>query len=84
MRKLRPRSRICVNQYQIDSNDATATGDWTIVIRSDGSRQWALKGKPVYTRFHDAPDSPTGETVSPAWHLVPYAPTNAKLTAAKH
>ena len=65
-------------------SDAVTTGDWTIVTRSDGSRQWALKGKPVYTRFHDAPDAPGGETVSTAWHLVPYAPARATLPVAKH
>lgn len=57
-------------------SDGVATGDWTIVTRSDGSRQWALKGKPVYTRFHDAPETPGGEAVSPAWHLVPYMPAS--------
>ena len=25
-----------------------ASGDWTVVTRDDGSRQWAYKGKPVY------------------------------------
>ena len=29
--------------------DAKASGDWTVVTRDDGSRQWAYKGKPVYT-----------------------------------
>lgn len=65
-------------------SDAVATGDWTIVTRSDGNRQWALKGKPVYTRFHDAPDAPGGEAVSPSWHLVPYTPAAATLTVVKH
>jgi predicted lipoprotein with Yx(FWY)xxD motif len=30
---------------------AGPVGDWTIVGRKDGARQWAYKGKPVYT-FH--------------------------------
>ena len=25
-----------------------ASGDWTIVMRDDGLKQWAYKGKPVY------------------------------------
>ena len=58
------------------AGDAAPIGDWTIVTRTDGSRQWALKGKPVYTRFHDAPETPGGEAVSPAWHLVPYRPVS--------
>jgi len=65
-------------------SDAVTTGDWTVIARSDGGRQWALKGKPVYTRFHDAPDAPGGEAVSPSWHLVPYAPVGATRTVAKH
>ena len=28
-------------------------GDWTIIARDDGRQQWAYKGHPVYTRFHD-------------------------------
>jgi predicted lipoprotein with Yx(FWY)xxD motif len=28
-------------------------GDWTIIARDDGGRQWAYKGHPVYTRYHD-------------------------------
>jgi predicted lipoprotein with Yx(FWY)xxD motif len=28
-------------------------GDWTIIGRDDGRRQWAYKGHPVYTRYHD-------------------------------
>lgn len=28
--------------------DAKAQGDWTIVARDDGTKQWAYKGKPLY------------------------------------
>jgi predicted lipoprotein with Yx(FWY)xxD motif len=28
-------------------------GDWTVIARDDGGRQWAYKGHPVYARFHD-------------------------------
>ena len=52
--------------------DAAPVGEWTVVMRSDGKRQWALRGKPVYTRFHDAPDMPTGDGVDGVWHLIPY------------
>jgi len=27
---------------------ASTSGDWSIVTRDDGGRQWAYKGKPVY------------------------------------
>jgi predicted lipoprotein with Yx(FWY)xxD motif len=36
-------------------------GDWTIIVRDDGNRQWAYKGQPVYTRFHDMPLDSDGE-----------------------
>lgn len=33
---------------------ATASGDWTIVVRDDGKRQWAYKGHALYTFSKDA------------------------------
>ena len=33
--------------------DATASGDYTVVTRDDGSKQWAFKGKPLYTFAKD-------------------------------
>ena len=32
---------------------ATASGDWTIVTRDDGSKMWAFKGHPLYTFLDD-------------------------------
>ena len=32
---------------------ATASGDWTIIIRNDGSKMWAFKGHPLYTFLDD-------------------------------
>ena len=41
-------------------------GDWTVVTRDDGSKQWAYKGKPLYTFVRDTAGQPaTG--VSAAW-----------------
>ena len=28
---------------------ADAVGDWSVIQRDDGTRQWAYKGKPLYT-----------------------------------
>lgn len=56
--------------------DAVAVGDWTLVSRLDGKRQWAYRGKPVYTRFHDSPETPTGEGI-PGWRLMMHTPTPA-------
>lgn len=51
--------------------DAKPTGDWTIVVRDDGTRQWAFKGKPVYYWVRDAkPGDRTGDGVNNAWRLA--------------
>ncbi|MHB1125008.1 MAG: COG4315 family predicted lipoprotein [Ramlibacter sp.] len=50
---------------------ASASGDWSIVTRDDGSRQWAYKGKPVYYWIKDAkPGDRTGDGVNNAWRLA--------------
>lgn len=48
---------------------AKPIGDWTIVKRNDGSSQWAYRGRPVYTLFHDTPE---GDGEGGPWHLLPY------------
>lgn len=50
--------------------DAKTTGDWTPLVRDDGRKQWAYKGRPVYTRIHDSPAKPSGDGVEGAWHLL--------------
>ena len=40
----------------VSKDEATAkVGDWTVIVRDDGRRQWAYKGHPVYLRVHDIP-----------------------------
>lgn len=34
--------------------EAQASGDLTLVVRNDGTKQWALKGKPLYFFAGDA------------------------------
>ncbi len=36
-----------------DADATTSGGNWAIFTRSDGSRQWAYKGKPVFTNTRD-------------------------------
>ena len=52
--------------------DAKASGDWTIVVRDDGSKMWALKGKPVYTFVKDtkAGDTNGDGFLNGAWHIA--------------
>lgn len=51
--------------------DAAASGDWSIVVRDDGSRQWAFKGKPVYYWVKDQkPGDRTGDGFNNVWRLA--------------
>jgi predicted lipoprotein with Yx(FWY)xxD motif len=43
-------------------------GDWTIVVRDDGRRQWACKGRPVYLRYHDM--EPDASTAREGFHVL--------------
>ncbi|MBY0324107.1 MAG: hypothetical protein K2X72_35670 [Reyranella sp.] len=49
-----------------------AAGDWTIVTRDDGLKQWAYKGKPVYGWVKDTkPGDTTGDGfLNGAWHTA--------------
>jgi predicted lipoprotein with Yx(FWY)xxD motif len=51
--------------------DAKPMGDWTVVARDDGSKQWAYKGKPLYTWVKDSkPGDTTGEGFNNVWHVA--------------
>ena len=47
---------------------AQAIGDNNIIVRTDGSRQWAYKGQPLYYFIKDAnPGDKTGDGVGGLW-----------------
>ncbi|MDE2367912.1 MAG: hypothetical protein KGN16_02990 [Burkholderiales bacterium] len=50
---------------------AAADGDWTVIARDDGSRQWAYKGKPLYfwSKDQKAGDH-SGDGFNGLWHLA--------------
>ena len=51
--------------------DAKAAGDWTIITRDDGGKQWAYKGKPVYTWVKDTkPGDKTGDGFNNLWRVA--------------
>jgi predicted lipoprotein with Yx(FWY)xxD motif len=52
------------------SDEAKPMGDWTVITRGDTRKQWAYKGHPVYLRYHDSPDAPTGNGVDGVWHFL--------------
>ena len=51
---------------------AKTLGLWTVVRRDDGTLQWAYRGHPVYTLYHDAPNDPKGDGEDGKWHILPY------------
>ncbi|HEX5380278.1 MAG TPA: hypothetical protein VFW47_17000 [Phenylobacterium sp.] len=52
--------------------DAKAGGDWTIILRDDGKRQWAYKGSALYGWSKDAaPGDVTGDGADNGkWHVA--------------
>jgi predicted lipoprotein with Yx(FWY)xxD motif len=52
------------------ADDAAAVGDWTVIAREDGRRQWAYRSKPVYVRYHDSTTAPQGDGVDGVWHFL--------------
>ncbi len=54
--------------------DAKDMGAWTVVTRDDGSKQWAHKGKPLYTFVQDKTAADfTGNGMpkdKPLWHCA--------------
>lgn len=50
---------------------AGASGDWAVITRDDGSRQWAYKGKPLYYWVRDKqPGDRTGDGFNNVWRLA--------------
>lgn len=54
----------------VPPTNATPVGDWTIIERADSSRQWAYRGKPVYTYSKDQPGAFAGDGLDGVWHML--------------
>ncbi|MBA4178369.1 MAG: hypothetical protein C0505_17695 [Leptothrix sp. (in: Bacteria)] len=53
------------------ASGAEASGEWAVITRDDGARQWAYKGKPVYFWAKDQePGERTGDGVNNVWRLA--------------
>jgi predicted lipoprotein with Yx(FWY)xxD motif len=53
------------------SPDAKTTGDWTVILRDDGAKQWAYKGKPLYKWMDDhKPGDVDGDGRNNVWHIA--------------
>ena len=50
---------------------AKSSGDFSVITRDDGARQWAYKGKPLYYWAKDKkPGDKTGDGVNNVWHVA--------------
>jgi predicted lipoprotein with Yx(FWY)xxD motif len=60
------------NWPPLAATSGTAMGDWSMITRDDGSKQWAYKGKPLYVFAKDAkPGDTKGDGVlNGAWHIA--------------
>ncbi|MDV7340387.1 hypothetical protein RYZ26_12350 [Terasakiella sp. A23] len=46
-------------------------GDFTVLMRTDGTYQWAYKGHPLYTWIKDSkPGDNTGDGIKGVWHTA--------------
>jgi predicted lipoprotein with Yx(FWY)xxD motif len=55
----------------IAAADAKASGDYSVITRDDGSKQWAYKSKPLYLWMKDQkPGDKTGDGVGSVWHTA--------------
>ena len=51
--------------------DAQAKGDFTVITRSDGSKMWAYRHRPLYTSQYDkAPGDINGFDGANLWHVA--------------
>jgi predicted lipoprotein with Yx(FWY)xxD motif len=55
----------------IADTDAQASGSFSFITRDDGRKQWAYKGKPLYTWANDKkPGEASGDGFNNVWHLA--------------
>jgi len=63
----------CANNWPpLAANDADKpSGDYTIITRDDGKKQWAYHGKPLYLWSKDKmPGDQTGDGFMNVWHVA--------------
>jgi predicted lipoprotein with Yx(FWY)xxD motif len=53
------------------SDAAKPTDGYTVIVRDDGKKQWAFKGKPLYFWAKDQkPGDKTGDGFNNVWHIA--------------
>ena len=72
-----PGTSVCIEDCAVDwppvavPRDAAPVGDWSVILRPDGSAQWAHKAKPVYRYARDThPGAINGANASGFWDVL--------------
>lgn len=63
----------CANNWPplMAAESDAAKGDYSIITRDDGSKQWAWKGKPLYYWAKDSkPGDKTGDGFNKVWQVA--------------
>jgi predicted lipoprotein with Yx(FWY)xxD motif len=63
----------CLNNWPVLKAEAADKdmGDWKVITRDDGSKQWAYKGKPLYYFAMDkAAGDKLGDGRGMVWHIA--------------
>ncbi len=50
--------------------DSAGIGDWNVIERDDGSRQWTHRKRPVYIFLPDLPGKTLGDGTDGLWHVL--------------
>ena len=62
------------------AKDAKAFGDWTLIKREDGSRQWAVRGKPLYANAQDTEIGQAKGVGTAEWKAAAFVPGEGAVT----
>jgi predicted lipoprotein with Yx(FWY)xxD motif len=54
----------------IASKDSMPVGLWTLIERSNHTKQWRYHDRPVYTYANDKPGVTSGDGIDGVWHVV--------------
>lgn len=77
----------CAQQWPavLAAADATANGDWALVTRANGSKQWAFRNQPLYRFARDlSPGDSYGDGVDGEWNIATrYVASPASVAVAR-
>jgi predicted lipoprotein with Yx(FWY)xxD motif len=63
--------KCAANWPPLSADGGSASGDFSVITRDDGKKQYAYKGKPLYYWAKDQkPGDKTGDGVNNVWHAA--------------